>query len=122
MMRISIFLLNAIVSLLAVSCSIPSKKPIDKLNSHIAKVEREYSNYNQQDWNHANLEFKRIVTNIESNHDKMTKEDKDAAMKAIGRYYGLVAKQGIQDAVQEVQKVFETLPAFIEGFTGAFDE
>jgi hypothetical protein len=41
-------------------------------------------------------------------------------MKAIGRYYGLVAKQGIQNAAQETQKALEALPSLIEGFTDAF--
>lgn len=122
MMKILTILLITVISLLSASCSVPSKKPIDKLNSHIAKVEREYSNYNQQDWNEANLEFERIVANIELNYDKMTREEKDAAMKAIGRYYGLTAKQGFQDAAHEAQKVLEALPAFIDGFSSAFDE
>jgi hypothetical protein len=102
------------------SCSAPQKRPIEKLNSHIAKVEKEYVNYTYEEWEVANIEFEKIVANIEANYDKMSPAERDAAMKAIGRYYGLVAKQGIQNAAQETQKALEALPSLIEGFTDAF--
>lgn len=102
------------------SCSAPQKRHIDKLNSHIAKVEKEYINYSLEDWEAANIEFEKIVANIEANYDTMSPAERDVAMKAIGRYYGFVAKQGIQNAAQESQKVLEALPSLIEGFTDAF--
>lgn len=52
----------------------------------------------------------------------MTREERDYVMRTIGRYYGLAAKQGLQDAAKETQKALEALPALIEGFSGAFDE
>ena len=110
-----------LLSIVIVSCNAPQKHPIDKLKSHIAKVEKEYSNYSLEEWEVANLEFEKIVANIETNYEKMTPAERDAAMKAIGRYYGLVAKQGLQNAAQETQKVLEALPSLIEGFTDAFE-
>lgn len=109
-----------LLTIIMVSCNAPQKRPIDKLNSHIAKVEKEYTNYSIEEWEAANIEFEKIVANIEANYETMTQAERDAAMKAIGRYYGLVAKQGLQNAAQETQKVLEALPSLIEGFTDAF--
>ena len=50
----------------------------------------------------------------------MTNEEREMALKAIGRYYGLAAKQGFEDAAQEVQKIYESLPSLIDGFMDAF--
>ena len=109
-----------LLSIVIVSCNAPQKRLINKLNSHVAKVEKEYSNYSLEEWESANIELEKIVANVEANYEKMTQAERDAAMKAIGCYYGLVAKQGLQNAAQETHKVLEALPSLIEGFTDAF--
>lgn len=119
-MKAKYYIICLLILAAITSCSAPQKRPIEKLNSHIAKVEKEYVNYTHEEWEVANIEFEKIVANIEANYDKMSPAERDAAMKAIGRYYGLVAKQGIQNAAQEAQKALEALPSLIEGFTDAF--
>ena len=119
-MKAKYYIICLLILATITSCSAPQKRPIEKLNSQIAKVEKEYVNYTYEEWEVANIEFEKIVANIEANYDKMSPAERDAAMKAIGRYYGLVAKQGIQNAAQETQKALEALPSLIEGFTDAF--
>ena len=119
-MKAKYYIICLLILATITSCSAPQKRPIEKLNSHIEKVEKEYVNYTYEEWEVANIEFEKIVANIEANYDKMSPAERDAAMKAIGRYYGLVAKQGIQNAAQETQKALEALPSLIEGFTDAF--
>ena len=121
-MKAKYYIICLLILATITSCSAPQKRPIEKLNSHIAKVEKEYVNYTYEEWEVANIEFEKIVANIEANYDKMSPAERDAAMKAIGRYYGLVAKQGIQNAAQETQKALEALPSLIEGFTDAFKQ
>ena len=84
------------------------------------KVEKNYKAYSIEDWEQANLEFEAIVAQLEENYEAMTIEERDAALKAIGRYYGLAAKQGFEDAAQEFQKIYESLPSLIDGFMDAF--
>ena len=119
-MKAKYYIICLLILATITSCSASQKRPIEKLNSHIAKVEKEYVNYTHEEWEVANIEFEKIVAHIEANYDKMSPAERDAAMKAIGRYYGLVAKQGIQNAAQETQKALEALPSLIEGFTDAF--
>lgn len=40
----------------------------------------------------------------------------------IGRYNGLLIKQGIEDATNVLQELGERLPFLIEGFISAFNE
>lgn len=119
MKQISIILI-ALFSVMVLSCSPSNKKSIDRLNNHIEKVEKNYKTYSSEDWELANLEFEAIVAQIEENYHTMTNEEREIALKAIGRYYGLAAKQGFEDAAQEVQKIYESLPSLIDGFMDAF--
>jgi hypothetical protein len=52
----------------------------------------------------------------------MTPEQQKAAMRAIGRYYGMMTKRGIDIMTREAQKAIESVPSIIEGFKDAFDE
>ena len=119
MKQVSVVLV-ALFSCMMFSCAPSEKRTIDRLNVHIEKVDKNYKAYGIEDWEQANLEFEAIVAQLEENYEAMTIEERDAALKAIGRYYGLVAKQGFEDAAQEFQKIYESLPSLIEGFMDAF--
>lgn len=106
---------------MAAGCVDQKTKAVHDLNSFINKVELEASEYDYDDWTKADLEFERLLTQLEQNYDSMSKQEKDAILKTLGRYYGMQAKRNIQEAAKDVQTVLEALPAFIEGFTGAFD-
>lgn len=103
------------------SCSSATQRSVDKLTSYVEKIELESPKYSLEDWKTTQLEFERLVDNIEANYENMTPEEREAALKAIGRYYGLVAKQGLETAAQETQKLLDAIPAFIEGFTDVFE-
>jgi len=59
---------------------------------------------------------------LESNSEEITSEERADALKAIGRYYGLAAKQGLKEAADVASEVLKSLPVLIEGFTDAFEE
>lgn len=119
-MKLIHIVFETLLILVLMSCSSSTHKPVDKLNSYVEKVEQEYAEYSIEDWEKTQLEFEQLLANVEKNYENMTPDEREAAMKVIGRYYGLVAKQGIQNAAEETQKVLEALPAFIEGFTDVF--
>ena len=107
-------------SSMVLSCTPSNQRSIDRLNAHIENVEKNYKTYSSEDWEQANLEFEAIVAQLEENYETMTIEEREVALKAIGRYYGLAAKQGFEDAAQEFQKIYESLPSLIDGFMDAF--
>ena len=119
MKQINVILL-ILFSSMVLSCTPSNQRSIDRLNVHIENVEKNYKTYSSEDWELANMEFEAIVAQIEANYDTMTIEEREIAMKAIGRYYGLAAKQGLEDATKEIQNIFESLPSLIDGFMDAF--
>ena len=113
-------ILVALFYCMLLSCSPSNKKSIDRLNAHIEKVEKNYKTYSVEEWEQANLEFEAIVTQLEENYETMTIAEREIALKAIGRYYGIATKQGLEYAAQEIQSVFESLPSLVDGFMDAF--
>lgn len=108
------------VVFILMSCSKPNTVN-RQLNAHINKVELEYQHYSAQDWEEANAEFEKLLSHFEANYENMSVAEREATLQAIGRYYGLAAKQGIQEAAKELQEALEVLPSFIDGFTEAFN-
>ena len=119
MRQINIMLVT-LFSCIMLSCTPSYKRSIDLLNAHIENVEKNCDSYSSEDWELANMEFEAIVAQIEANYDTMTTEEREIAMKAIGRYYGLATKRGIENAAHEIQKIFESLPSLIDGFMDVF--
>ena len=113
-------LILGLVALFAVSCGDPVQQRVDNLDSFIGAVEAEYEEYTTEDWEAADIKIVQLRAELEANYDAMTPEQQKVAMRAIGRYYGLVAKRGISEFAKETQKALESVPSLIEGFTDAF--
>lgn len=102
----------------ATACSSPQNNRIDEINDYVDNVEMECSSYSDADWTEVDAEFERLRQDIEDNYETMTREEQQEALKAIGRYYGLMTRRGIDRA----QRNLENLPSLIEGFKEVFDE
>lgn len=102
-----------------VSCS---QNPLDKLNSFVNDTVEEAADYTEEQWAEADEKFEHYVNELKTNSENMTSEERKEALKACGTYYGLRAKKGMKSAADEVEKVFESLPALFEGFTEAFED
>lgn len=103
-------------------CSCKEKNKATALSKHVDKIEKEYTEYDSDDWEKADIEFNELLSYCEENYGSLSQEDKDVMLNAIGRYYGLVAKQGIKDFTEEVNDALKSLPSLLKGFTGAFKE
>ena len=119
-MRSCQMMILGLVALFALSCGDPVQQPVDRLESYIETVEAESDEYTDEDWEVANMEIEQLRAEVEANYDTMTPEQQQAAMRAIGRYYGLVAKRGINEFAKEAQKAMESVPSLIKGFADGF--
>jgi hypothetical protein len=106
----------------AVACGDPVQRNVDQLDSYVTRIENESANFDEADWERADLEFENLCNEIDANYNAMTPEQQKAAMRAIGRYYGMMTKRGIDIMTREAQKAIESVPSIIEGFKDAFDE
>lgn len=112
-----LFMLVAI-AVFAISCGAPA----ERISDFVAKVETDCDSYSADDWERIDAEFDRLCADIETNYDTMTPEEQDKVMKAVGVYFGLRTKHGLNDMWEEAKKAYQSLPSIIEGFTDAFDE
>lgn len=113
----------AFVALLAMTaCADTNASRVQELDSFVVNVEQKAASYDESEWQVADQTFESLVEAVELNYDQMTPEQQEVALKAIGRYYGLQTRHGIERAAKEVQQTIEQLPALLEGFTEAFTE
>ena len=60
-MKAKYYIICSLFLVTMTSCFAPQKRPIEKLNSHIVKVEKENANYSLEEWRTANIELNKIV-------------------------------------------------------------
>ena len=105
--------------MLLCSCSSPLSS---RMNEYVSEVEASCHNWTTEDWKLSQEEYATLLEEYELNYDSYTQEEKDAINKAIGRYNGLLIKQGIEEAGSVLKEFGERLPSLIEGFMSAFEE
>lgn len=93
-----------------------------RLNDYVTEVESSCQDWTEEDWELSQEEYAKLLEEYELNYDSYTQEEKDAINKAIGRYNGLLIKQGIDEAGNVIKEFGERLPSLIEGFMSAFED
>ena len=82
----------------------PLEKQLRNLDSFVDKVEADAESYTDEDWESLNSEFEAMISEIEENSENMTEEEKEQALNAIGKYYGICAKKGMETVVEGGKK------------------
>lgn len=106
-------------SMLLSSCSSPLSS---RMNDYVSEVEASCQNWTAEDWELSQEEYATFLEEYQLNYDTYTQEEKDAINKAIGRYNGLLLRQGIEEAGSVIKEFGERLPSLIEGFMSAFED
>ena len=109
-----------ILTLIAFTCC--SSTLSSRMNEYVSEVEASCQNWTEEDWELSQEEYAKLLEEYEVNYDSYTQEEKDAINKAIGRYNGLLIKQGIDEAGNILKEFGERLPSLIEGFMSAFED
>lgn len=109
-----------ILTLIAFTCC--SSPLSSRMNEYVTEVEATCQNWTEEDWELSQEEYAKLLEEYELNYDSYTQEEKDAINKAIGRYNGLLIKQGIEEAGSVLKEFGERLPSLIEGFMSAFED
>lgn len=123
MKRTIIILVTAsIAALLLGSCGTTAEKQLRNLDSFVDKVEADAESYTDEDWESLNSEFEAMISEIEENSENMTEEEKEQALNAIGKYYGICAKKGMETVVEGGKKAMDSLIPFLKGFSDAFKD
>ena len=115
------FLAIIAISSFMLLCSCSSSLS-SRMNEYVTEVEASCQNWTEEDWELSQEEYAKLLEEYELNYDSYTQEEKDAINKAIGRYNGLLIKQGIDEAGNILKEFGERLPSLIEGFMSAFED
>lgn len=95
--------------MLAFGCAATVSLP-DRLDKFVEKTEKEYKDYNEEDWKKSKEEYDAIMAEVEENYDKYSTSEKVRVMKASGRYGVLVLEKEISGATEKVGGVLEKIP------------
>lgn len=104
--------------LLLASCAAPLSS---RMESYIDKVEQSCASWTEEDWILSQQEYELLLKEYKENYESYTQEEKDAINRAIGRYNGLLIKEGIVKAGTLLEDFANRLPSLIEGFISAFE-
>lgn len=103
-------------------CSTRSESSLNRLDRFVDATEKNASSYSANEWELNEKQYEKLLEDIERHYDTMTTEEKDKALKAIGRYNGLLVKYAIKNGVDALEEISKALPSLIDGFTGAFGD
>jgi hypothetical protein len=100
------------------SCTAPLSS---RLEDYVTNVENNSSEWTEEEWALSKQEYEKLLEEYSANRDSYTAEEKEAINKAIGRYNGLLIKQGFSDVEKYIKELGEDIPNLLDGFFGAFE-
>lgn len=112
-----LFLLFVVTLVTSCKPSLPTR-----INKYVLGVESSCTDWTAEDWELSQEEYAKLLEEYEMNYDSYTKEEKDAINKAIGRYNGLLIRQGMKEAGSILKEFGERLPSLVKGFVSAFGD
>ena len=107
------------VMLFLTSCEIPTSV---KFDNYVDRVEENCDSWTEEEWEMSKEKYSQLLEEYEANYENLTPEERDAINKAIGRYNGILMKQGIKKVDKSINDFIDRLPSLFEGFMSAFEE
>ena len=117
MKRLLIFLCSA---LLIVSCG----NSVSHFSSQLEEMEKasQTKDGSEDDWEKLQLEYENFIRDFREHPENYSEEEKAEINKIMGRYHGLLVKEGLNEMAKEVEEYTKHLDSFLEGFFDAFIE
>ena len=113
-------LLAALTVVLAASCNlVPLPQRMDKF---VDNVEKNYTNYTQDDWDAANEKFEALCNEYQQNKGSLTQDQIKQVRSAMGRYAGLALRAGAESITGTIQEIGEELPGLLQGVKDFLEE
>lgn len=98
-----------------VSCASGKSIP-QKLDKFVTEAESNSQKYTKDEWTRSRQDYEALLNQYMENSDKYSQEEKEVAIKAMGRYHALVLKNGIQQGADLLKKYAALLPSYFDGF------
>lgn len=92
-----------------------------RMDDFVAEAESSCKEWTAEDWELSTEKYEKLLEEYSQNYDSYTQEEKDLINKAIGRYNGLLVRQGLENAGSVIKEFGKRLPSLFEGFMSAFE-
>ena len=90
------------------------QRAIDNLSDLVEKVEKNASEYTEEEWTEVNQQYDEIIAEIEK-YDYSSK-DSERISKLKGKYAGIKTRNTISKFVDNIDKTAKEVKGAIEGF------
>lgn len=112
MKTISPIFVLTLVALMSISCMAPITERID---AFVDDVEMNYASYTEEDWQVADLKYNQFKVEFAKKYDKLTQPEKDIVNQSFGRYDAIIAKDKVEDVVDDIKSTVKDAGEWIKG-------
>ena len=105
---------------ITVGCATTMSLP-DRLDKFVEKTEKEYKNYDDEDWRKSRGEYDSLVAEFNDNYDSFSTSDKVRTMKAMSRYGAMALEKEISEASGSIGDVLENIPGTLNDIIESID-
>ena len=114
MKKVTLLTIVAFAILLFSSCD-KKQRAIDNLSDLVEKVEKNASEYTEEDWVEVNQQYDKLIAEIDKY--EYTGKESERISKLKGKYVGIKARNTISKFVDDIDKTAKEVKGAIEGFT-----
>lgn len=115
-----------VYALLFVSCANSGSLP-RRIDEFVADTEVSAEYMTVEDWELSSAQYEAMLEEFMENYDAYTPEERQEVYEAVGRYNGLLVKQGLTDLqiqvnefMDDLNKVLDELPNALNGWLEGF--
>lgn len=113
MKKVALFTIVAFAILLFTSCD-KKQRAIDNLSDLVEKVEKNASEYTEEDWTEVDQQYDKIIAEIDK-YDYSSNDSKRIS-KLKAKYSGIKTRNTISNFVDGIDKTAKKVKGAIEGF------
>ena len=103
-----------------VSCANSSNLPT-RIDDFVDKTEASADAMTYEDWELTTQQYEALLQEFAENYDSYTPEERQQVYEAVGRYNGLLVKQGLTEFQIQANQFIDALNKFIDELPNALD-
>ena len=106
--------------LFCTSCVVYGGVP-QKLDNFVTATENDCQNYSKEEWEKSRKEYRSILDEYKNSKKEFTQEEREMAIRAMGRYNALLLKNGIVESAVGIREFSAMVPDFLRGMAEGLD-
>ena len=92
-----------------------------RMERFVTNVEKNYNSWTEEERSKASIRYSEYMQEYKACYDSLSGEDKQKVNRAIGRYNGVLVRNGLETAEKSLKDLADRLPSLLEGFLSVFE-